>query len=78
MERESILVRGFLMLTVLLGTLMFLDGYLFYRTILKERGQAEAVKEVFLLNQAKIDEVVKLLDERQKIFEGVLRGETRE
>ena len=66
---EDVLIWGTVALAFLLSILIFWDGYLFYQTILGERERAEITMRPPAVNRAKVEEIIKLLDERQQRFE---------
>ena len=74
--RQEFLLWGTVAVFVLLLTLIAWDGYLFYSTVFKERARGAGVTSREVINAEEIDEVIKLLDEREERFEEILGVKT--
>lgn len=72
--RENLTVWGIVALACLFAFVLFWDGYLFYRTVVKGREGAPPLEKRTILTSTELDEVVRLLDERRARFNEILGG----
>lgn len=74
LSHEDILFWGSVFILVLFLALVLVDGYMFYQSVTLQRKVTYALeyKPKTILSQD-LDEVIKLLDERQKKFEEILK-----
>lgn len=69
LHEEEILALGALFLCAAFAGIMAWDGYLFYHAVIRKRAPAAAPSEKELSFAGRLDEALKILDERKKNFE---------
>lgn len=70
-SRENFLILGIFLLVFLILSLLFWDGYLFYRVTVKKTEMPSINKEWQQPEQS-LNGVLKLLDERRQKFDEIL------
>lgn len=68
---DNVIFTGVLVLAALLLALILWDGYVFYRTVLVPREQ-EKIAAPNVFTKSELDEVINILDEREKKFNDLL------
>jgi len=72
---DNLIFWGVIFLIVLFIALLMLDGYIFYSSVIGKREIAVISEPpASSLSPKELDEVINLLDERQKKFEKILEG----
>ena len=72
LSRDNLIVGGALIMIGLFAFLVSWDGYTFYITVFKERKVDIGQRIMKPLRSSEIDEVIKLLDERNEKFDALL------
>lgn len=70
-SRENFLILGIFLLILLMFSLLFWDGYLFYRVTVK-KTDTQSINKEWQQPEHSLDEVLKLLDKRRKKFDEIL------
>lgn len=71
--RQNLLLGGFLALVILLLAVVAWDAYLYYRTNVEQRLRAIEVAPPSVLPVAELEEVIRLLDEREQRYQDTIR-----
>lgn len=71
-SRKDVIFYGVLAVFVLILSLTMWDGFVFYQTLFEERGEVQVVSSFEKISSEDIDEVVRILDEREKKFKEIL------
>ena len=71
-RKEDLLSWGVVALGLFFLLIILWDAYLFYGTLAQVRTAEIPIKKIATFSSAEIDEIIELLDERQKKFEEIL------
>lgn len=71
LQREQILIWGTYILGIFFLGVLILDGYMLYHTFLTKKTREINVVRSSTFSRAKIEDVIHLLDERQKQFDEI-------
>ena len=74
MSREDIVIYGIFAALFLFAALLLWDGYLFYRTTVRKDNQEIFLSPSSPFSENQVDEVIRLLDEREEKFRTLLGG----
>ena len=75
LPRETLIFYGIVLLASLLGLLLAADGYLFYISQLKAESPVPRLSSAPTLSAVEIDEVIRLLNERERKMQKLLGEE---
>ena len=74
LSREDIVVYGIFAIILIFTALIFGDGYLFYQTVVVPDSIEIFSPKVSFFSEEQVNEVIRLLDEREDKFKTLLEG----